>query len=80
MNWQALLGTRWQAASRREQRSLMLAVAVLALGVQRALGIEEWKGEIGRKFGEVLFLPLQFVEQIVFLHFYSPLRLGGREN
>ena len=57
-----------------------IAVAVLALGVQSALGVEERKGEIGREFGEVFFLPLQFIEQIVFLHFYSPLRLGGREN
>jgi general secretion pathway protein M len=31
MNWQVLLRARWQAASRREQRSLMLALVVLAL-------------------------------------------------
>ena len=33
MNWQTLLRARWQAASRRERRSLMLAVAVLALAL-----------------------------------------------
>ncbi|MDR3367583.1 type II secretion system protein GspM [Rhodoferax sp.] len=33
MNWQAMLRTRWQAASRREQRSLMLAGGVVALAL-----------------------------------------------
>lgn len=33
MNWQALLLSRWQAASRRDQRSLMLAGAVVALAL-----------------------------------------------
>ncbi|HEY8905514.1 MAG TPA: type II secretion system protein GspM, partial [Rhodoferax sp.] len=33
MNWQALLRARWQAASRREQRSLLLAFVVLALAL-----------------------------------------------
>lgn len=33
MNWQTLLRTRWQAASRREQRSLMLAGGVVALAL-----------------------------------------------
>ena len=33
MNWQALLRARWQAASRREQRSLLLAAGVLVLAL-----------------------------------------------
>lgn len=33
MNWQTVLRTRWQAASRREQRSLMLAGGVAALAL-----------------------------------------------
>jgi general secretion pathway protein M len=33
MNWQTLLRTRWQAAARREQRSLMLAGGVVALAL-----------------------------------------------
>ena len=33
MNWRATFQARWQAASRREQRSLMLAAGVVALAL-----------------------------------------------
>jgi hypothetical protein len=58
-----------------------VTIAVLALGVECALGVEERVGEVSGEFGEVFFLPLQFVEQLIFSHCrISLLRLGGREN
>jgi trehalose-6-phosphate synthase len=51
------------------------------LRVECAGGIEERVGEISGEFGEVFFLPLQFIEQLIFSHCcISLLRLGGREN
>ena len=58
-----------------------VTIAVLALRIEGALGVEERVGEVVGEFGEVFFLPLQFVEQLIFNHCrISLLRLGGREN